>query len=173
MPSSSRSMRRAGAALASWRPARWAVAGAGAVLTAVAVGVPTAVVPSPLFSRAVPVEWWNRPVLAATAVLAGLLLATFVRLPGTGRHPDGPPAAGPSIAGPGARLGSAGGLLAFLAVGCPVCNKVVLLLAGASGALTYWAPLQPLLAVASLVLLAEATLRRLSTAEACPLPKRA
>ncbi|MEG3627691.1 hypothetical protein [Streptomyces poriticola] len=170
MPSSSRSLRRAGAVLASWRPARWAVAGAGAVLTAVAVGVPTAVVPSPWFGRSVPVQWWNLPVLAATAVLAGLLTATYVRLPGTEglQRPGGAPSAGP-----GGRLGPLGGLLSFLAVGCPVCNKLVLLLVGTSGALTYWAPLQPLLAVASLVLLAEAALRRLSTAEVCPLPERA
>ena len=35
-------------------------------------------------------------------------------------------------------------LLAFLAVGCPLCNKVVVLLLGASGALTYFEPIQPL-----------------------------
>ncbi|MER7053587.1 MULTISPECIES: hypothetical protein [unclassified Streptomyces] len=165
MPSSSRSPRRAGAALASWRPAQWAAATAGAALTAVLVGVPTAVVPSPFFGRTVPVQWWNYPVLAATAALAGLVLATFVRLPGA--------ADPPRADGPGSRLGPLGGLLSFLAVGCPVCNKLVLLLLGSSGALTYWAPLQPVVAVASLALLAEAALRRLSTAEACPLPARA
>ncbi|WP_217251222.1 hypothetical protein [Streptomyces sp. AC602_WCS936] len=164
MPSSSRSLSRAGAALVSWRPAQWAAAGAGAVLTAVVVGVPTAVVPSPFFSRTVPVQWWNYPVLAATAVLAGLVLATFVRPPGA--------LATPRTDGPGSRLGPLGGVLSFLAVGCPVCNKVVLLLLGSSGALTYWAPLQPVVAVASLALLAEAALRRLSTAEACPVPAR-
>ncbi len=162
MPSSSRSLSRAGAVLASWRPAQWAAAGAGAALTAVVVGVPTAVVPSPFFSRSVPVQWWNLPVLAATAVLAGLVLATFVRPPGAA----GPP----RTDGPGSRLGPLGGVLSFLAVGCPVCNKVVLLLLGGSGALTYWAPLQPVVAVVSLALLAEAALRRLSTADVCPLP---
>ncbi|MFE0824521.1 hypothetical protein [Streptomyces sp. NPDC058847] len=164
MPSSSRSPRRAGAALVSWRPAQWAAAGTGAVLTAVVVGVPTAVVPSPFFSRTVPVQWWNHPVLAATAVLAGLVLATFVRPPGA--------LAAPRPDGPGSRLGPLGGVLSVLAVGCPVCNKVVLLLLGSSGALTYWAPLQPVVAVASLALLAEAALRRLSTAEACPVRTR-
>ncbi|WP_326771093.1 hypothetical protein OG978_44555 (plasmid) [Streptomyces sp. NBC_01591] len=52
----------------------------------------------------------------------------------------------------------------------PVCNKVVLLLLGASGALSYWAPLQPLVALASAALLAEAALRRLSAQVACPVP---
>ncbi|MFI0504436.1 hypothetical protein ACH3WN_16610 [Streptomyces albogriseolus] len=168
MPSS-RSLSRAGATLAAWQSPQWAAATAGAALTTVLVGVPTAVVPSSLFSRSVPVQWWNYPVLAATAVLAGLVLATFVRRPRGSRAPadrDDPSA---KTAG---RLGSAGGLLSLLAVGCPVCNKLVLVLLGASGALTYWAPLQPLVAVVSLVLLAEAALRRLSTADVCPVPVR-
>ncbi|MFE7812102.1 hypothetical protein ACFU5P_09045 [Streptomyces sp. NPDC057433] len=173
MPSS-RSLRRAGATLAAWQSPQWAAATAGAALTTVLVGVPTAVVPSPLFSRSVPVQWWNYPVLVATAVLAGLVLATFVRPP-HGPAPDTPGAPedhGDPSAKTVGRLGSAGGLLSLLAVGCPVCNKLVLVLLGTSGALTYWAPLQPLVAVVSLVLLAEAALRRLATADACPVPAR-
>ena len=42
----------------------------------------------------------------------------------------------------------ASGFLAFLAIGCPICNKVVLLL-GICGALSYFEPIQPLLGVAS------------------------
>ncbi|MGA5260379.1 hypothetical protein ACPCI0_08905 [Streptomyces griseoincarnatus] len=173
MPSS-RSLRRAGATLAVWRSPQWVAATAGAALTTVLVGVPTAVVPSPLFSRSVPVQWWNYPVLAATAVLAGLVLATFVTPPrGTAPEaPERPVVQGDPSAKTAGRLGSAGGLLSLLAVGCPVCNKLVLVLLGTSGALTYWAPLQPLVAVVSLVLLAEAALRRLSTADACPVPAR-
>lgn len=153
MSSSPRSPRRAGLALRGWRGGQWAVAAVGALLAALVVGVPTDVVPNPLFSRAVPVQWWNYPALALTAVLAGIVLSTFV-----GRRPGG------------GRLGAAGGLLSFLAVGCPVCNKLVLLLLGTSGALTYWAPMQPLLAVVSVGLLAEAALRRLSAQAACPVP---
>ncbi|MGA5190461.1 hypothetical protein ACPCSL_28345 [Streptomyces griseoincarnatus] len=105
----------------------------------------TATSPSPLFSRSVPVQWWNYPVLAATAVLAGLVLATFVTPPcGTApRAPERPVDQGDPAAKTAGRLGSAGGLLSLLAVGCPVCNKLVLVLLGTSGALTYWAPLQP------------------------------
>ncbi|WP_406724286.1 hypothetical protein WJ438_06055 [Streptomyces sp. GD-15H] len=161
MSSSPRSLSRAGMALRGWRPRQWATAGVGALMTAVVIGVPTDVVPSPLFSRSVPVQWWNYPALAVTAVLAGLVLNTYVRLPsmaGTEQSPRGN------------RLGWLGGLLSFLAVGCPVCNKVVLLLLGASGALSYWAPLQPLVALVSAALLAEAALRRLSAQAACPVP---
>ncbi|MFB6949214.1 hypothetical protein ACFV85_06820 [Streptomyces niveus] len=159
MSASPRSARRAGLALREWRSGQWAVAALGALLTALAVGAPTDVVPNPLFSRSVPVQWWNYPALALTAVLAGIVLSTFVGRPlSTRQRPDG------------GRLGAVGGILSFLAVGCPVCNKLVLLLLGTSGALAYWAPVQPLLAVASVVLLAEAALRRLNAQGACPVP---
>jgi hypothetical protein len=54
----------------------------------------------------------------------------------------------------GTTLGTVAGFGAFLAIGCPVCNKVALVLLGAGGAMTVFAPLQPLIGAASLVLLA-------------------
>lgn len=144
----------------TWPPARWYVALASAVLSALLIGLPTALVPNPLFAREIPPEWWSYPVLVASALLTGLLLATYVRT-GAERTPRSERVS---------RLGSAGALLSFLAVGCPVCNKLVLLALGTSGALTVWAPLQPALAVASLVLLAVATVRRLAGEVACPAP---
>ncbi|MFI2413663.1 hypothetical protein [Streptomyces sp. NPDC018947] len=159
MSPSPRSWNRAGAALRGWRTRQWAVAGAGALATAILVGVPTDVVPNPLFGRSIPVQWWNYPALAVTSVLAGIVLSTYVRQPSRPEEPEAPD---------GGRLGAIGGVLSFLAVGCPVCNKLVLVLIGASGALSYWAPLQPLLALLSVGLLAEAALRRLSSQTACP-----
>ncbi|MFE9362654.1 hypothetical protein ACFYNN_07455 [Streptomyces sp. NPDC006978] len=159
MSSSPRSWSRAGAALRGWQTRQWTVAGVGALATAILVGAPTDVVPNPLFGRSVPVQWWNYPALAVTAVLAGIVLSTYVRQPSA---PSAPKTHN------GSRLGAVGGALSFLAVGCPVCNKLVLVLLGASGALSYWAPLQPLLAVLSAGLLAEAALRRLSSQTACP-----
>ncbi|MET9352617.1 hypothetical protein ABZY14_06275 [Streptomyces sp. NPDC006617] len=159
MSSSPRSWRRAGTALRDWRSRQWIVAGAAAPATAVLVGAPTDVVPNPLFGRSVPVQWWNYPALAVTAVLAGIVLTTYVRRPSSSPKPH---------AADGGRLGAIGGVLSFFAVGCPVCNKLVLVLLGASGALSYWAPLQPLLAVLSAGLLAEAALRRLSAETECP-----
>lgn len=47
-----------------------------------------------------------------------------------------------------------GGVLSVLAVGCPVCNKPVVLLLGVSGALTFFEPLQLYIGVASVLLLA-------------------
>jgi len=78
---------------------------------------------------------------------------------------------GSAPSGTGSFVGYAGGLAAFLAIGCPVCNKVALVLLGASGALTVWAPLQPILGAASLVLLAATLAWRLQVRArggACP-----
>jgi hypothetical protein len=144
--------------------------------TAVVIGVPTDVIPNPLFGRPVDVTWWSPPVLVITAVLGGLMLATYVATPGTPGSPGAPGTLGTpghdamgSLAAadrPG-RIASVGGLLGFLAVGCPVCNKLVVVALGTSGALSWFAPLQPLLAVVSVVVLALALRTRLRGQVVC------
>jgi hypothetical protein len=67
-------------------------------------------------------------------------------------------------------MGGVGGLLAYFAVGCPVCNKLVVLALGATGALEFFAPLQPALAVLGVVVLGVALRARLRAARSCPLP---
>ena len=135
----------------SWTRRHALVAVLAALITAVVIGVPTDIIRTPFYTRMTPVLWWNYPVWAVTAVLEGLLCATYVR---TTAEPRTAPLLG-------------GGLLATLAVGCPVCNKLVVLALGVSGALTYFAPLQPVLALSSLALLAYALRTRLKTAVAC------
>src|SRR5258708_20589772 len=56
-----------------------------------------------------------------------------------------------SLAGSGRAFG--GAVLSFFSVGCPVCNKVVVLLLGLGGAMTIFNPLRPFLGLASIVLL--------------------
>lgn len=138
----------------TWPARRWLVAAAAAALIAVVTGAPTDVIPNPWFTRMTPVLWWNYPVLAITSLLGGLTLATYIRTPAPGSP-------GINTAG--------GGLLSALAIGCPVCNKLVILLLGFSGALTIWAPLQPILGLLSAALLGWALRARLATERACPL----
>lgn len=38
---------------------------------AIVLGVPTGVIPTPLYTRMTPVLWWNYPVLAISAALLG------------------------------------------------------------------------------------------------------
>jgi hypothetical protein len=51
-----------------------------------------------------------------------------------------------------------------------VCNKLVLIALGASGAMTWFAPVQPFLAVASVVLMAAALRIRLKNQVSCSVP---
>ena len=142
--------------MAQWNGRQWVAAAAGAVVVALAIGLPTEIIPNPWFHRMMPVEWWNAPVLLATAVLSGLLLATYVR--------DGRTATGRDVAG---TRGGVGGLLAFFAVGCPVCNKLVVVAVGTSGAMSWFAPAQPFLALGALALLMVALRGRLRGQRAC------
>ncbi len=130
----------------------------GAIAITLLIGLPTDVVPNPVFGRSIGVTWWSYPVLAVTAVLSGLLLATYVRSEGlvVDDHDRE------------VRTGGLGGLLSFFAVGCPVCNKVVLLALGATGARRWFEPVQPYLAALSIILLAVALRTRLRYADACP-----
>jgi hypothetical protein len=147
--------------LRTWDRRRWTTALVGAVATALLLGLPTDVIPNPVFGRPVPVTWWSYPVLAVSAVLGGLLLATYVREPGT--DVDERPA----------RVGGVGGALSFFAIGCPVCNKLVVLALGTVGARQWFEPVQPLLAAASVVLIAVALRARLRNAVSCPVPRAA
>ena len=137
----------------------WAVAWTAASL--IAFGLVTAIIPNPVFGRQIPPEPFAYWVWLASAPLMGLVGATYsapVRDPvPTAPRPLGTLAsATPALAEDrsGSALGTIAGLGAFLAIGCPVCNKLALVLLGTSGALTIWAPLQPVIGGASLLLLA-------------------
>jgi hypothetical protein len=149
----------------TWTLRHWTVAVAVALITAIAIGVPTGVVPTPFYTRMTPVLWWNYPVWVVSSALTGLLVATYVKGgAATGSGPE------PTPARPRTGRALIAGALSAFAVGCPVCNKLVVLALGVSGALSYWAPAQPVLAVASLGLLTHALVQRLRTAAACPVP---
>lgn len=81
---------------------------------------PPDVIPDPVFGRPIPVTWWSYPVLVITAVLGGLLIATYVHV-GTAKQVSDGSDSEIEIDNP-SRQGSIGGLLSFFAVGCPVCN---------------------------------------------------
>lgn len=148
------------AALALWPRRRWLAALAAATATYVVVAVPTDLIDTPFFVREVPPAWWSFPVLAITAMLAGLVAATYVA-----RLSEVSPERGQ-------RFGVAGAIVSFFAVGCPVCNKLVLLALGASGAMQYFEPVQPLLAVASIGLLGWAFYRRATSEDRCAVPQK-
>jgi hypothetical protein len=144
-------------ALRSWTVRQRLAAVGFSVTFALLIGIPTVLIPNPVFGRQVPVHVWNYPVWIASSVLAGMLAATYVRrtrgmaeMAATDDTGDVP-----------SRFGMVGGVLAWFAVGCPVCNKIALLALGYSGAVTWFALVQPFLAAAALVTTAGALLMRL------------
>lgn len=153
-------------ALAQWPARRWLAAAVAAAGTYVLVAVPTDLIDTPLFSREVPPTWWSFPILAVTAVLTGLLLATYVS-----REPAADGGSGSDEPDSRGRFGAAGTIVSFFAVGCPVCNKLVLLALGTSGAMQYFEPIQPLLAALSIALLLWAFVKRATSEDRCPVPR--
>ena len=128
-----------------------------AAASLVVFGLVAAIIPNPVFARQIPPEPFAIAVWVASAPLMGLLGATY-----TATAPSGPIGeAATLLAGPAARvagrdgttLGTVASFGAFLSIGCPVCNKIALVLLGTSGALTVFAPLQPVIGATSLVLL--------------------
>jgi hypothetical protein len=85
-----------------------------------------------------------------TSIVSGLILATYVKNDASVDEEK-------SI-----KIGGAGAFLSFLAVGCPVCNKIALIALGYSGALQYFAPLQPYMAALGVALLMYALRKRLN-----------
>ena len=67
--------------LRSWSRRRWIAAAGAAVTTVLVMSVPTALIPTPVFGREIPPTAWAWPVLVVSAVLGGLLFATYVREP--------------------------------------------------------------------------------------------
>jgi len=134
----------------------WAIA--WALVSLLAFGLVVAIIPNPIFGRQIPPEPFAIAVWLSSAPLMGLLGATY-------SAPAMPTAtatllmplvlepAGGASRRQGTTLGTVAGFGAFLAIGCPVCNKVALVLLGTGGAMTVFAPLQPLIGAASLVLL--------------------
>lgn len=125
----------------------WLLVVPSTVAAGVVQGIPTAIIPNPLFIRMIPAGPLNYAFWVVTSVLLGLIVATYL----TKRN--APVMDEKKIAG--------GGVLSVLAVGCPICNKLIVLALGVSGALTYFAPLQPLIGLASVALLVYALRLRL------------
>lgn len=126
----------------------WSLAALYAAGLALLLGIPTRLIPTPLFSRVVPTSPQDYAIWIVSVLLLGPLLSLMTLYP----MPSQKAAPGTrSLAGTGRAFG--GALLSFFSVGCPVCNKVVVLLLGLGGAMTIFNPLRPFLGLASIVLL--------------------
>lgn len=141
----------------AWPFRRWVVAFASALGTFLLLGLTTAVISNPVFGREIAPTPWAMDVLVLTSTLSGLLVATYVRTPAVPTETDERPV----------REGIIGGALTYFAIGCPVCNKLVLVALGATGAVQLFAPIQPYLAAAGLLVLTWALYVRLRGEARC------
>lgn len=134
------------------------VAAATSIAVAAVIGLPTDVLPNPWFTRMTPVRTADLVLWPLASITTGALLATYVRASGFAE-------------GRGALRGLASGGLGWLAIGCPVCNKVVVALLGFSGALNLFGPVQPFVGGAGVALAVAALALRLRAVErSCPVP---
>jgi hypothetical protein len=110
-------------------------------------------------------------VWLVSAPLMGVVMATyFAPLPA-----GVPVTLNAPAARDGTTAGTVGGFVAFLAIGCPTCNKIALVLLGTSGATNVFGGVQPILGAVSLALLAGTLVWRLrlrARGGACPVPRR-
>lgn len=165
----------------AWTARQVGVAIGAGVGVALLVGYATVLIPNTVFARDIPPVWWNYPVWIVTSALSGMLMATYVQARPAALADGGPQslasrssseADGDVTARRTSRMGMAGGVLAWFAVGCPVCNKLALLALGYSGAITWFTPLQPVLALGALILTGVALTWRLQGQVACPVKSR-
>jgi hypothetical protein len=113
-----------------------AVAVAGFAL----LGTVAALWDNPIFVRMTPAGGWEIAMLAAMSLAGGVYVA--IRRPFC------------SVKGAGA-----GGILAFLGVACPVCNKILLLIFGGELLMTYFEPVRIYVAAAGALLIGWVTVR--------------
>ena len=105
-----------------------------------------------------------------SGILGGLIIASYIRESDPeSDHNEPTEAEVLELSGkdPALRWGTIGGFVSFFAVGCPVCNKLVLIALGTTGAVSWFAPIQPFLALASIIFMLWALHMRLKNQESC------
>lgn len=108
---------------------RWTRGTAVALLAFVGLGTVSALWSNPLFMRMTPVGGWEIGLLVALSALLGVYVA--IRRPACAN-----------------RVAGTGGVLGFLGIACPICNKVLVLLVGGELLLTYFEPVRIYVAAA-------------------------
>ena len=128
-----------------------------AAIAALLIAIPSDLLDNRIFGRPVPPRPIDYVILAVTAGLIGLILAIRPAVSGVTDAQE--------------RRTMWSGFVSFLAVGCPVCNQAVVALVGTSGALSWWAPVQPVVGIIAVALLVWTLQQRLRTYRltACPI----
>lgn len=123
--------------LSMYTPKAWFMTTLAAATGLAAIGLTSAIFENWFFVRMTPVRAQDYVIWILSSVLMGLIVGSYF------------------VARSSSSDGGifSGGILSVLAVGCPTCNKLVVLLLGTTGALTFFAPLQLYIGIASVLLL--------------------
>ena len=106
----------------------------------IALGTVAALWENPIFIRMTPVSGFETAALAILSLLLGVYMA--IRRPFCS-----------------VKTAGAGGVLGFIGIACPVCNKILLLLFGGDLLLTYFEPVRIYVAAAGVLIAAAAVAR--------------
>ena len=112
-------------------------------------GIVTVLLPNSFFTRMTPISTLDYVFLASSSVLLGAYVGVHYYKKNTTKKCD--------------TVASTGGVGSFLAFACPVCNKLLVFLFGATALMTYFEPYRPVLGVVSNGLLVGALWWRLRT----------
>lgn len=105
-------------------------------------GIVTVLLPNQLFSRMTPINILDYIFLTSSSILLGAYVGVHYYKKNTVRKCDA--------------AATTGGIGSFLAFACPVCNKLLVFLFGATALMTYFEPYRPILGFVSNGLLAVA-----------------
>ncbi|HER27288.1 MAG TPA: hypothetical protein ENI69_09290 [Rhodospirillales bacterium] len=111
-----------------------------AVASFAALGTVSAVWENPFFIRMTPSGGWEIGLLAALSILMGLYV--IVRIPVCS-----------------SKSVTAGGIIGFVGIACPICNQILLLIFGSELLLTYFEPVRIYVAALGVVITAWAVWR--------------
>jgi len=106
-----------------------------AVLSMAGLGTVSALWKNPFFIRMTPAGGWEISLLAVLSVLIGLYIALRSPVCST-------------------KKATAGGVLGFLGIACPVCNKILLLIFGGELLMAYYEPVRIYVALLGVVVTA-------------------
>jgi len=102
-------------------------------------GIPTDLIPNPWFIRMIGRNILDYIFLVSSSVLLGAYIGMHLYKKNASKKCNA--------------VTYSGGIGSFLAFGCPICNKVLVLLFGATALMTYLEPYRPVLGLVSTTLL--------------------
>ena len=119
------------------------------ILFFIVSGMVTSLLPNYFFARMTPITKLDYVFLTSSSILLGTYVGVHYYKKNTTKKCD--------------TVASTGGVGSFLAFACPVCNKLLVFLFGATALMTYFEPYRPVLGIVSSGLLGAAVYWRIKT----------